>query len=66
MDSGLIPVRGLHRVARSAQEEMLQLINDPDNADFDFTIAINELNQDINRANEIMVKRGSDAIPLIQ
>lgn len=55
-DVGLISAMGLWRVAGRAREEMLTILEEY--PDFDFVLIVNQLNDDIFRANEVLSKYG--------
>jgi len=61
LNSRLIPVRGLYRVAKRAIEETERMIEEY--PDFDFTVAVTQMNNDIESANE---KLSSHNIPALE
>uniref|UniRef100_A0A7S3PK64 Phosphatidate phosphatase APP1 catalytic domain-containing protein n=1 Tax=Aplanochytrium stocchinoi TaxID=215587 RepID=A0A7S3PK64_9STRA len=60
LESKLIPVRGLYRVAKRGVEEMETLLEDY--PAFNFEEAVKHLNKDIDRANEKLAEHGMDPV----
>lgn len=56
-------------MTRSAQEELAHLLLDSKYQDFDFTQAIEEMNEDIGRANAVLTERlkgeAFEPVPLV-